>query len=194
MSEELRMAYDTIRNSEFDAQQMLRGKEDEVICLTNKMNELDIIISKYGQNLTNIKKSYDKMNSDHQIDMLKKSTELKQVRDTYESRIRELQSKIEEILLKENAFSQKINIRSDNTLNSVNSVNPVNNFHNVNNVNSALSSMNLYNLNRKVEVKTHNPYTYVPREIPDDEEVRRKINEQINYIKEKLDRSYLEYN
>ena len=70
------MAYESIRNSEMEAQNMLRGKEDEVFALTNKINEMDIILTKYGQNLLNIKKSYEKINNDHQLEIMKKQNKI----------------------------------------------------------------------------------------------------------------------
>jgi Cu/Ag efflux pump CusA len=177
INEELRLAYDAIRNSEMEAQNMLRGKEDEVFSLTNKINEMEIILSKYGQNLINIKKAYEKINNDHQIEIMKKNNEIKQIRESYEKRIKELQNKIEDVLLKENVFTHKLNNRVDNSHNNFNALNSLSNNNVVNRV-----------------PKTSNPYVYVPKEIPDDEDVRRNINEQINFIKEKLDRSYYHHN
>lgn len=171
------MAYESIRNSEMDAQNMLRGKEDEVFSLTNKINEMDIILSKYGQNLLNIKKSYEKINNDHQLEIMKKNNEIKQIKENYEKRIKDLQNKIEEVLLKENVFTNKINYKLENS----------------NNIFQALNSVSTNNILNRVQTKS-NPYVYVPKQIPDDEDVRRNINEQINFIKDKLDRSYFQKN
>lgn len=171
------MAYESIRNSEMDAQNMLRGKEDEVFALTNKINEMDIILTKYGQNLLNIKKSYEKINNDHQLEIMKKNNEIKQIKENYEKRIKDLQNKIEEVLLKENVFTNKINYKLENS----------------NNIFQALNSVSTNNILNRVQT-TSNPYVYVPKQIPDDEDVRRNINEQINFIKDKLDRSYFQKN
>jgi DnaJ-domain-containing protein 1 len=58
--------------------------------LTNKINELDIIISKYGKNLINIKKSYEKSVYDHQVENLAKNNDLRQMQEKYEKKIREV--------------------------------------------------------------------------------------------------------
>lgn len=114
--------------------------------MTNKINELDIIISKYGHNLTNIKKSYEKNHYDHQMEILNKNNELKKMQDSYERKIRELQNNIEMILLKETAFTQSMNTNNHS-------------------------------------LQDKNQYIYVPKVIPDDEEVRRNINDQINFVR-----------
>jgi len=171
------MAYESIRNSEMEAQNMLRGKEDEVFALTNKINEMDIILTKYGQNLLNIKKSYEKINNDHQLEIMKKNNEIKQIKENYEKRIKDLQNKIEEVLLKEDVFTNKINYKLENS----------------NNIFQALNSVSNNNVLNRVQTSS-NPYVYVPKQIPDDEDVRRNINEQINFIKDKLDRSYFQKN
>jgi hypothetical protein len=160
LNEELRRAYEAIHISENNAQIVIRSKDDEVLDLTNKLNELEIVISKYGQNLTNIKHVFDKTVEKHQIDLQSKNNDMKLMREKYERKIRDLQNKIEEILLKENIFIQSLN---SNNLNN-------------NNNNSSYSS------NNRVTTGGSDPYVYIPKEIPDDEEVRRNINEQINYV------------
>ena len=138
---------------------------------------MDIILKKYGQNLLNIKKSYEKINNDHQLEIMKKNNEIKQIKENYEKRIKDLQNKIEEVLLKENVFTNKINYKLENS----------------NNIFQALNSVSTNNILNRVQT-TSNPYVYVPKQIPDDEDVRRNINEQINFIKDKLDRSYFQKN
>ena len=89
LNEEIRSAYGAIRTSESNSQSMLREKDEEVIILNKKINELDVVISKYGENLISIKKSYDKRVYDHQVEILSKNNELNQMQDRYEKRIRE---------------------------------------------------------------------------------------------------------
>ncbi len=69
---------------------LIKEKDDEVVNLTNKINELDIVISKYGQNLQVLKKSADKNAYDNKVELLKKNTEMKQMQDRYEKKIREV--------------------------------------------------------------------------------------------------------
>lgn len=92
MNEELRMAYEAIKASETNSQFIIKEKDDQVTDLTNKINELDIIISKYGQNLIEIKKSMEKCNYDHQMEILKKNDELRQMEQRYEKKIREVRN------------------------------------------------------------------------------------------------------
>ena len=90
LNEEIRSAYEAVKSSESNAQLLIREKDDENTCLTNKINELDIVISKYGQNLSFIKKSYDKIVYDHQVEIMKKNQEMRQLQDKYEKKIREV--------------------------------------------------------------------------------------------------------
>ena len=160
LNEELRLAYNQIKNSENNAQFLIQSKEDEVVNLTNKINELDVVLGKYGQNLSNLKKAFDKTVYDNQVDLMNKNKEMKTQKDAYERKIKELQIKIEEILLKENDFFQKMNEREETWKCNISS-----------------SNKNVY---RRDLINPQ--YIYVPKEIPDDEEVRRNINEQINYV------------
>ncbi len=68
-----------------------------------------------------------------------------------------MQNKIEEILVKENAFIQNLN-----------------------------SNSNSFSSNARSNAKSNNgydSYTYIPKQIPDDEQVRRNINDQINFVR-----------
>jgi tetrahydromethanopterin S-methyltransferase subunit B len=176
LNEELRLAYTQIKSSESNAQVIIQNKEDEVINLTNKINELDVVINKYGQNLSSLKKSHDKVVYDHEVQLINKNKEMKIQKDSYEKKIKELQSKIEEILLKENDFIHKINEREAKWKSYGQRENEIYNYG------SSTTSTNVnHNVYRR-ELNLNSQYKYVPKEIPDDEEVRRNITEQINYV------------
>jgi chromosome segregation ATPase len=177
LNEELRLAYTQIKSSESNAQVIIQNKEDEVSNLTNKINELDIIINKYGQNLSSLKKSYDKVINDHELELINKNKEIKSQKDSYEKKIKELQSKIEEILLKENDFIHKINEREEKWKSHQKDYksSEIQNY-----VSNTCSTTNVYR--RDLNFSQYSQYKYVPKEIPDDEEVRKNITEQINYV------------
>jgi hypothetical protein len=173
LNEELRRAYEALGQNEQNTQLLVEEKENEILNLTNKINELDMVIQKYGQNLQFLKLAYDKSVAEHKNEITKKQNEFIGSKNEYEKQIQELKRKIEDILLKENHFIQTLNSNNIGTgyQNAYNGDMSYKLLDNINNY-SNLSNMK-------------NPYSssYIPREIPDDEDVRRNINEQINYVR-----------
>ena len=90
LNEELRRSYEIIHINEANTNNLIRLKEEEIFNLTNRINELDMIITKYGANLINLKKAYDKTCQENKNEMAKKNSEIKHIRDKYEKKIKDV--------------------------------------------------------------------------------------------------------
>jgi chromosome segregation ATPase len=90
LNEELRRSYEIININEANTNNLIRLKEEEIFNLTNRINELDMIISKYGANLMNIKKAFDKACHENKIEIANKNSEIKHMRDKYEKKIKDV--------------------------------------------------------------------------------------------------------
>jgi hypothetical protein len=90
LNEELRRTYEIININENNTGNLIRMKEEEIFNLTNKINELDMVIGKYGTNLMNLKKAFDKTGNDHKYEIASKNNEIKRMKDKYEKKIKEV--------------------------------------------------------------------------------------------------------
>ncbi len=90
MNEELRRSYEIININEANTGNLLRMKEEEIFNLTNKINELDMVIDKYGMNLMNLKKAFDNTCNDHKNEMFNKNNDMKKMKTKYEKKIKEV--------------------------------------------------------------------------------------------------------
>ena len=86
-----------------------------------------------------------------------------------------MQNKFEQILIKENQFLNSLNFNTFGTANSLNM-----NYTNNNSKNN--SNNNKYQQQTNVFMENMN---YLPKQalVPDDEDVRKNISEQINFVK-----------
>ena len=90
INEELRRSYEIININEANTGNLLRIKEEEIFNLTNKINELDMVIDKYGNNLMNLKKAFDNTCNDHRNEILNKNNDVKKMKAKYEKKIKEV--------------------------------------------------------------------------------------------------------
>ncbi len=72
---------------------------------------------------------------------------------------------------------QSLSNQNPNIMNTLNSMNPNSNMNTIN-TNQLVSS----NYNKVKPERINNNAIYIPREVPDDEDVRKNINEQINFV------------
>lgn len=90
MNEEIRRCYEAISHLQRESEEAVKQKDDEITDLSNKINDLDILLQKYEQNLTQIRQAHEKSVQDNRKEITQKDRDLRFIADKYEKRIKEV--------------------------------------------------------------------------------------------------------
>lgn len=90
MNDEIQKVYDQVSNNEANAKLLIQQKENEIFHLTNKINDLEATINRYGTNLNGIKSAYDQAVLNHKRDLVKKQEETRVTKENYDKNIKEV--------------------------------------------------------------------------------------------------------
>lgn len=132
-------------------------KEEEINSVSKKNADLCHVNNRLQETLADFKSKLVATEKEN----YSKSGEGLKLKRHYEKIINDLQSKLEDVILKEDRYNSKQNM--------------------------SVQFENKPKTNREYPTKNQFDYSYHPKELPDDEKIRKAINDQINYIKNKLE-------
>lgn len=76
----------------------IKQKDSEIAQLTNKINELEINIERYEDNLINIRKNYDNTVYEYQQEISRKNDDIKFMIESHSKEIKEVKFQLNKIL------------------------------------------------------------------------------------------------
>lgn len=82
--------YNDIKIKDQNISNLLNSKDEEILDLTNKINDLDINIEKYEANLISIRKNYDNTVYEYQQEIQRKNEDIKYLFETLQNEKKEV--------------------------------------------------------------------------------------------------------
>lgn len=82
--------YNDIKIKDHNISNLLNSKDEEILDLTNKINDLDINIEKYEANLISIRKNYDNTVYEYQQEIQRKNEDIKYLFETLQNEKKEV--------------------------------------------------------------------------------------------------------